>query len=94
MDTNSGNKKADLKTLGVGLVKTSFCQSDFRVLETTLSHKWNDELAWFFACWYKFLKVAGWIENFGLAAVKNTFGQSDFRILKMTISGGLKFVLA
>ena len=39
-------------------------QSDDRIFESTISLKQNDEIGWFFACRYKFMKVKKFIEKF------------------------------
>ena len=48
-----------------------------------------DEIAWFFACWYKFLEIKSWLKNFGIGVVKNGCDQSGPRTLKLAGSQGI-----
>ena len=44
------------------------------------------EIAWFFACWYKFTEIKSWLKNFGVGMVRNGCGQSGHGTLKLTVS--------
>ena len=38
-------------------------KSDYRIFKSTVSVEENDEKAWFFACWYKFMEIKSWSKN-------------------------------
>ena len=40
-------------------------QSDYRIFKPTMSLEQNDEKAWFFACWYRFMEIGNWLKNIG-----------------------------
>ena len=40
-------------------------QSDCRILKSTLSLEQNDEKAWFFASWYRFMETKSWLKSIG-----------------------------
>ena len=41
-------------------------QSDCRIFKSTTSLEQDDEKAWFFACWYRFMKITSWLKNIGV----------------------------
>ena len=41
-------------------------QADYRIFKSNRSLEQTDEIAWFFACWYKFTKIKSWVKNFGV----------------------------
>ena len=43
----------------------------------------NDEKAWFFACWYRFVENRSWMKNIGVDMVKNGCGHSFLKTLKL-----------
>ena len=43
--------------------------------------KQNDEKAWFFACWYKFIENKSWLKNLGLGELLNACAHSSNRTL-------------
>ena len=50
-------------------------QSDCRIFQSILYLEQNDDIAWnFFACWYKFMEIKGWLKNIGVGGVKNGCG--------------------
>ena len=49
-------------------------QSDCRIFKSNISLEQNDEKAWFFACWYKFIEIKSWLENIGVGMVINGCG--------------------
>ena len=57
-------------------------QSDYRIFKSTISLEQNDEKAWFFAYWYRFMENRSWLKNIGVAVVKNECGHSGVRTLK------------
>ena len=46
----------------------------------------NNDAAWFFACWCKFMEVKNWLKNFGVGVVKNGCSHFGHRTLKMAVS--------
>ena len=55
-------------------------------LKSAVSQEWIDELGWFFACWYKFMKAKSYFNNYWMGVIKNGRGLKDRRILKPGIS--------
>ena len=45
-------------------------QSDYGIFKSTRSLEQNDENAWFFACWYRFMQNRSWLKNNGVGMVK------------------------
>ena len=45
-------------------------QSDCSIFKSTISLEHIDEIAWFDACWYKFMETESWLENIGVGLVK------------------------
>ena len=68
------------------MVKYAFDQSDYRILELTISQVKIDESGWFLACRYKSRMFGDqrvrWFVSFKLDLVKTALGQSNFEILK------------
>ena len=53
-------------------------QSAGRIFKSTISLEQNDDIARFFTCQYKFMKIKCWLKNFWVGMVKNRcdhFGQ-------------------
>ena len=46
-------------------------------------NRWN---YWFFACWYKFMLIKRWLNNFWVGMIKNGCSQSGDGSLKLIIS--------
>ena len=46
----------------------------------------NDEKAWFFACWYKFIEIKSWLKNIGLDVVINGCAHSGGKTLNLAVS--------
>ena len=74
-------------------------QSDYRVFKSTISLEQNDEKAWFFGCWYRFMEIRSWLKNAGVSMVKNGCDHSVLRTLKLAVcqgemNGKLKVTLA
>ena len=63
-------------------------QSDYRIFKSTISLEQNDEKAWFFACWYRFMENRNWLKNIGVGVVKNGCGHSVLRTLKLAVCQG------
>ena len=62
-------------------------RSDCRIFKLTVSVEENDEKAWFFACWYRFMEIKNWSKNIGVGIVKNGCGgHSVLRTLKLALS--------
>ena len=61
-------------------------QSDCRILKLTKSPEQKDEKAWFFAWWYRLMKIKSWLKNIGVGMVKNGCGYSGLRTLKLAVS--------
>ena len=57
-----------------------------RTLKAAVSQEWIDELGWFFACWYKFMKAKSYFDNYWVGVVKNGRGLKDHGALKPGIS--------
>ena len=51
-------------------------------LKSAVSQEWSNELGWFFACWYKFMKVKSCFKNYWVSMVKNGWGLKDCGTLK------------
>ena len=61
------------------------CSQPIR-LQSTISLEQICEIAWFFACWYKFNQIKSWLQNFWMGVVKNGCSQSGHDTLKLTVS--------
>ena len=60
-------------------------QSDCRTFQSIIYIE-NNEIAWFFACWYEFMNVESWLKNIEVGVVKNECGFCGNRTLKLAIS--------
>ena len=58
------------------------------MLKLTIYLEQNDEKAWFFACWYRFMEIRSWLKNIEVGLVKNGCGHSVFRTLKLAACHG------
>ena len=54
--------------------------------DCTISPERISEIAYFFACWYKFKWIKSWSKKFGVGVVKNVFGQSGHETQKLPLS--------
>ena len=63
--------------------QNALSQSDYRVFKSAISLEQNDEKAWFFACWYRFMEIRSWLKNIGVDVVKNGCSHSVHRTLKL-----------
>ena len=61
-------------------------QSDCRIFKSTVSLEQNDEKAWFFTCWCRFVEIKSWSKNILVGMVKNEYGYSGLRTLKLAVS--------
>ena len=52
------------------MAQNAFDQSDCSIFKSTKSLEQNDEKAWFFAYWYRFMENRIWLKNIGVAVVK------------------------
>ena len=66
--------KNGCRLLGVGTLKSA------------VSQEWTDELGWFFASWYKFMKAKSYFNNYWVGVVENGRGLKDRGNLKPGIS--------
>ena len=57
-----------------------------RIFKSNVSLEQNDEVAWFFACLYKFMEIKSWLKNIWWGVVKNGCGHSDHMTLKLAVS--------
>ena len=55
-------------------------------LKCAVSQYWTDELGWFCACWYKFMKVKSYFNSYWVGVVRNSRGLKDRGTLKPGIS--------
>ena len=46
----------------------------------------NDEKAWFFAYWCRFIKIKSWLKTIRVGVIKNGCGHSGLRTLKLAVS--------
>ena len=56
------------------------------IFKLTVSQEQNDEKAWYFACWYKSMKIKSWLKNIAVGLVKNERDHSGLRTLKVAVS--------
>ena len=63
-------------------------QSDCSIFKLTTSLEQNDEKAWFFAYWCRFIEIKSWLKNIGVGMVKNGCGHSVLRTLKLAVCQG------
>ena len=68
------------------MIKNGLGLLDLGTRKSAVSHKWMDELGWFFACWYKFMKAKSYFNNYWVVVVKNGQGLKDHETLKPGIS--------
>ena len=61
-------------------------QSNCRIFKLNISLKQNDEKAWFFACWYRYMEIKNWLRNIRVGVVKNGCVHSGPRTLKLALS--------
>ena len=43
-------------------------------LKSAVSQEWINEMGWFFACWYKFIKAKSYFNNYWVSVIKNGQG--------------------
>ena len=68
------------------MVENKCGQPGLWTLKLTVSQQRDDETNWFFACFYNFTQIKGWLKVFGVNMVKNRFEQSGEGTLKFTVS--------
>ena len=68
------------------VIKNGYGLLGHGTLKSAVSREWIDELDWFFACWYKFMKAKSYFNNYWVGMVKNGQGLKDLGILKPGIS--------
>ena len=66
--------------------KNALDQSDYSIFKLTVSLQQNDENAWSFAYWYKFIENKSWLKNIGMGMVKNRCDHFGFRTLELAVS--------
>ena len=59
-------------------------QSDCWIFKSTIFLEENYKF--FFACWYKFIKIKSWFKNIGMSLVVNGCPHSGCRNLKLAVS--------
>ena len=65
--------------------QNAFCQIECRIFKSAISLEQNDESAWFFTCWYKFMEIKIWLENIGVGIVKYGCGHSVHGTLTLVV---------
>ena len=65
------------------MVKNTLGQSDLRTFKSSTTEEWQDQSAWFLACWILIFKI---FESFYLSGFKCTLCQSDCIIIETAIS--------
>ena len=68
------------------MVENKCGQPGLWTLKLTVSQQRDDETNWFFACFYNFTQIKGWLKVFGVNMFKNRFEQSGEGTLKFTVS--------
>ena len=68
------------------IIPYTVVQSDLRIFKSTLSLEQNDEKAWIFACWYRFMEIKSWSKSIGVGMVKNGCDHSGIKTLKLDAS--------
>ena len=72
-------------------------QSDCSIFKLTISLEQNDEKAWFFVYWCRFIEIKSWSKNSSMGMVKNGCGHFGLRALKLAVSqkgiNGVSWVL-
>ena len=66
--------------------QNAFDQSDCSIFKLNISLEQNDEKAWFFGYWYRFIEITSWLKNIGVEMVKNGCGHSGLMTLKFIVS--------
>ena len=61
-------------------------QSNCCIFKLTTSPEQNDEKAWFFACWCRFIEIKSWLKNIGVGMVRNGCDHSGLKTLKLAVS--------
>ena len=61
-------------------------QSGCSISKLTISLEQNDEKAWVFAYWCRFLEIKSWLKNIGMGMVKNGCDHSGLSTLKLAVS--------
>ena len=56
--------------------------------KSNISPEQNDEKAWIFACWYRFMGSRSWLKNVGVDIIKNGCVNSVLRTLKLALCQG------
>ena len=56
--------------------------------KSTIAPEQNLEKVWFFACWYKFMKIKSWLKSSVVDGVRNDCVYSGHRTLKLAVSRG------
>ena len=51
------------KSCSWDMAQNALGQLDFGIFKSSVSLEQNDEIAWFFACWYKFMEIKSWLNN-------------------------------
>ena len=69
-----------------GMYQNALDQTYCRIFKSNVSLEQNDEVAWFFACWYKIMEFKSWLKNIWWGVVKNGCGHSDHMTLKLAVS--------
>ena len=60
-------------------------QSDCSIFKLAISLEQNDEKAWFFACWCRFIEIKSWLKNIVVGMARNGCGYSGLMTLKLAV---------
>ena len=61
-------------------------QLDCSIFKLTISLEQNDETAWFFAYWCRFIEIKSLLKNISMGVVRNGCGHSGLKTLKLAVS--------
>ena len=64
VDKNSGKPKVILIIFGIVVMKNGCGLLGHGALKSAVTQEWIDELGWFCACWYKFMKGKSYFNNY------------------------------
>ena len=75
-------EKCSFWDMGQNALKQSNCS----IFKLTVSLEQNDEKAWIFAYWRRFIEIKNWLKNIDVGVVRNSCGHSGLRTLKLALS--------
>ena len=68
--------------------QNTLSQSNYRIFKSIISLEKNDEKAWVFTCWYRFMESRSWMKYIGVDVGKNGCGHNVLRTLKLAVCQG------